>query len=125
MNFRGSHDQLAQLLLWREVSKEGKVHFWVSLTGASGPATLALSTIFVSKAEKKEVFTEIETRGRTVNQQEEKQSTYLLNSLQQSVRKDFIKTYISKLSEAINDRDGFAAEEHGIVPRSLPILTIR
>lgn len=113
MNFRGSHDQLAQLLLWREVSKEGEVHFWVSLTGASGPATLALSTIFVSKAEKKEVFTEIETRGWTVNQQEEKQSTYLLNSLQQSVRKDFIKTYISKLSEAINDRDGFAAEEHG------------
>ncbi len=51
------HTQLAQLVLWREVDRENeKVWLWTSITGVSGPSTLALSTILVNESQRAEKF---------------------------------------------------------------------
>lgn len=51
------HTQLAQLVLWREVDRENKkVWLWTSITGTSGPSTLALSTILVNESQRAEKF---------------------------------------------------------------------
>lgn len=53
---RGEHTQLGQLLLWREESADKEYAFRASLAGVSGPATRALSTLFVDEAQKEDAF---------------------------------------------------------------------
>ena len=52
----GAHTLLGQLLLWREDSGDKEYSFRASLAGTSGPATRALSTLFVDEAQKVEAF---------------------------------------------------------------------
>lgn len=48
------HTEIAQLILWREDEnrKEKNRHFRVSIIGSSGPATFALSSLFVDESQK-------------------------------------------------------------------------
>lgn len=54
------HQQLAQMLLWREVPDDEDnedIKFWVSLVGVSGPSTLALTSLLVDDQQKELLFT--------------------------------------------------------------------
>lgn len=53
-----THIELAQLIIWRESSNNlhEKTVFRVAVNGSSGPATLALSSIFVGETQKKKLF---------------------------------------------------------------------
>lgn len=55
------YEQLAQMILWREVpsdptDQKEKVKYWVSLIGVSGPATLALTSLLVDEQQKKDLL---------------------------------------------------------------------
>lgn len=96
------HVQLAQLILWREVSSNPgeKVNYRVALTGASGPATLALSSILVSEDQKDEVINQLDKKGG--NSACDGEGQYLLSKLQANVRSKFTGLYFEKLDEKLN-----------------------
>lgn len=78
-----THLQLGQLLLWREGEKQNR-HFYVSLTGASGPATKALSSLLVSDILKCSIFNA--NNDNSKNQ-------FWLSELQTEIRKQFIDEF--------------------------------
>lgn len=109
------HLQLAQLVLWREVPEAGndRVYFRVALNGVSGPATMALASIFVDDDQKEEIFS---LEGNDTLRKNEEEGTLeiqkgseasvgrdLLNKLQEKIRRRFMKIYFCKLKEAINN----------------------
>lgn len=58
------HFQAAQLVLWREVDrKNGHIWYQVSMNGASGPATKALSSLVVSDTHRKMVFDTLDAQA--------------------------------------------------------------
>ncbi|MBQ3704240.1 MAG: hypothetical protein II885_16030 [Oscillospiraceae bacterium] len=94
-----NHTQLAQLLLWRErpeSAQDGRVVYRVALSGVSGPSTLALTSLFVDKKQKKEILKE-----RDLFKDEE---TPLL-VLQAELRKQLIEKCIGCLDKIISDED--------------------
>lgn len=84
------HTQLAQMLLWRErpASEEESIKFQISLIGASGPATYALTSILVDEPQKEKII-----------QGESQNNKHLLSVLQYEIRKDFIGKYLNVLKE--------------------------
>lgn len=99
------HYQLAQLIFWREVPKnvENRVYFRIALIGASGPATLALSSILVDNAQKKEIF-------GIENDKDEWLGWDLLNKLQKKIRSKFTEIYYWRLEKAFGSIDEVFAD---------------
>lgn len=87
------HVELAQLVLWRESQKEKnqRSYFQVELNGTSGPATLALATLFINMEKKKEFLKD--------SGEEYKINARMLCSMQQSIRKQLINKFEKELSE--------------------------
>lgn len=104
------HIQIAQLILWREVpkNKNGKVYYRVALTGASGPATLALATLLVDDKQKEDIFRKKEEQKqssepvRRNTDPEEIVGKNLLSHLQENIRKKLTEVYLEKLDKALN-----------------------
>lgn len=104
------HIQIAQLILWREVPEEneGKVYYRVALTGASGPATLALAALLVDDEQKIDIFKEKEEPEKSNDsvrrraELEEMADKRLLSHLQENIRKKLTEVYLKKLDEALN-----------------------
>lgn len=82
------HIQLGQIVLWRERPEEGKdtIKFQVSVIGASGPATYALSSIFVNEQQKKTIFP-----------YKDSPQNHLLSHLQSEIRKDLMERFTEAL----------------------------
>lgn len=94
------HIQLAQLVLWREVPGDvnERVYFRVSLTGVSGPATLALSAILVDDDQKKKIFN---MKERDRESLEPFAGRNLLSGLQEQIRRKFEKIYFMQLDKQL------------------------
>lgn len=91
IKINANHYEIAQLILWREDGKSQKEHshFWVELIGCSGPATSALSSLFVDEQQRKECF------GKEVGN--------LLCELQLMVRKRVMEVFLNELNEKLNE----------------------
>lgn len=110
------HTQLAQLILWREVDRtNNEVRFRVSLTGTSGPSTLALSTILVNEAQRAKKFKleDVVLTDRTKREEILKQHINLskedlegmenpLSDLQAKIRIKILDAFIKMLGEEGN-----------------------
>lgn len=92
---RPRHIQLGQIVLWRERTEQDIIQFQVSVIGASGPATYALSSIFVDERQKK-----------TIICAEGNSQPHLLSHLQKEIRKDLMKKLTDAL-ERIGTRPDF------------------
>lgn len=105
------HSQIAQLLLWRDRpdSPEKYVHYRVALNGASGPATMALTSLFVDETQKKEIL------GK-MNENESTALDNLLYEMQAELRRQTIaffrgQIYLKKrkegekVSKDLNNKD--------------------
>lgn len=109
------HLQIAQLVLWREVDRDNStVRLRVSITGTSGPSTMALSTIFVNEAQRAEKFhlnrewllspdeysAEISNMGVLTAKDAENMKNPL-SKLQEEIRHHFMQAVIAKLDSEI------------------------
>lgn len=85
----GTPSEIAQLVLWRETAGNPHEyeHYCVSISGNSGPATLALSSFFVSQEQKEKLL-----RSAT-------DSTYFLYELQSKIRVKFKNEFFRRLSQ--------------------------
>lgn len=107
------HTQLAQLVLWREVDrKQKKVWFRVSMVGASGPSTMALSTLLVNESVRKKAFVSEEEQNLSEEQRNRLQDMgYPLSSLQQTIREKLIACYVTKIDEKTGEKLGAEYKE--------------
>lgn len=100
---KNQHQQLAQMVLWREVpeNKENNdnedIKFWVSLAGLSGPSTLALTSLLVDDQQKKLLFTK-EDPDKT-SRIDWCQTP--LKDLQYHIRKRILEQFDEKLTEKL------------------------
>lgn len=81
------HVELAQLVLWREAPKEEhqRSYFQVELNGTSGPATLALATLFINLEKKQEFLKDSKDKYDI--------DAHMLCRLQQSIRMQLITKF--------------------------------
>lgn len=95
-NAEKSHKQNGQVLLWRECSEDQaeEVKFYVSLVGASGPSTLALTSLLVDSEQKMEML------GCDSEIAEE---MHLLSTLQETIRGKFIDRYLQKMEDELKN----------------------
>ena len=104
------HIQIGQMILWREVpeNKNGKVFYRVALTGASGPATLALATLLVDDEQNGNIASKTKAQENSDNAEcigsdlKEKAGKNLLSRLQEHIRKKFTEVYLEKLDKELN-----------------------
>lgn len=89
------HIEVAQLILWREEhTSSSDTHFQVSITGSSGPATVALATLFVEeKGESNNIIATL-TENKI-------KKTELLCELQLRVRKKILSLYNEQLDKRL------------------------
>lgn len=113
------HSQLAQLVLWREVDRDkNDVRLWVSITGASGPATLALSTVLVNETQRaiafnleKNASTNPNTRASNTEQssklkeEDQKKMENPLSKLQMEIRKKLIHSFVDMLNQNVKEEE--------------------
>lgn len=97
----GSHCEIAQLILWREEPKNShdRDYFWVRIAGSSGPATKALSMLFVTKEQRK--F------------QHDQDNYFLLYDLQEVVRKKLMEIFFMKLNNWLDEIKLVFCDEKG------------
>ena len=88
------HIQLGQIVLWRERTERNIIKFQVSVIGASGPATYALSSLFVGDQQKKMIICT-----------EDHPQAHLLSSLQSEIRNDLMKRLTEVLIQINTDSD--------------------
>lgn len=88
----GIHYEIAQLILWREQSPNPHMrsYFRVAINGSSGPATFALSALFVDKNQKDACFKNSQT------------ANHLLCDLQKIVRRKFMDVFFETLQEKLD-----------------------
>lgn len=91
------HFQLGQMILWREYPKagNGSIKFQVSLSGASGPASYALSSLLVDRYQKQTIIHW---------EKDVAQSTHLLSALQAKIRTDFLGKYTENLEDIVGNK---------------------
>ena len=91
------HFEIAQLILWRDSSDNfhEKTVFRVAIIGSSGPATLALASIFVGDDQKIELFHAEKEKDKF------KYEKNLLNQLQKDIRIEFMERYQKELTDKI------------------------
>lgn len=97
----GNHCEIAQLILWREEPENShdQDYFWVRIAGSSGPATKALSMLFVTKEQRK--F------------QQDQDDDCLLYDLQEVVRKKLMEIFFMKLSKGMDEIELEFCDEKG------------
>ncbi|MDE7176870.1 MAG: hypothetical protein K2O59_03570 [Lachnospiraceae bacterium] len=97
----GRHCEIAQLILWREESQNShdRDYFWVAISGSSGPATEALSMLFVTREQRK--F------------QQDQRDDCLLYDLQEVVRKKVIEVFFMKLRKRLGEIELEFCDEMG------------
>lgn len=97
----GEHCEVAQLILWREESQNthDRDYFWVGIGGSSGPATEALSKLFVTKEQRK--F------------KQDKEDEWLLYDLQEAVRKKVMEVFFIKLRKKMGEIGVEFCDERG------------
>lgn len=90
----GRHTEIAQLILWRENPKESdeRCYFRVGIIGSSGPATFALSSLFVSEEQREKAFAYEKAESKNDN---------LLCELQSIARQKFVEIFLHDLDEGI------------------------
>lgn len=95
------HIEIGQLILWREDadSLHERSYFRVALTGSSGPATLALASIFVGEEQKEEFF-----KVKNSNDKSVEYKKTLLCELQEKVRKKFMDEFIDKIEDMLRNK---------------------
>lgn len=98
LDSNGSDTHTAQMILWREVENKEtpKIKFWGSLVGASGPATLALTSVVMDENQKKRLFTQEGTIN--VDIKHTPWCTTPLNDLQHRIRTDILQEYDKHLA---------------------------
>lgn len=96
-----SHEQLAQMVLWREVNEKtrSEIKFWVSLIGVSGPSTLALTSLLIDENQKKSLFTDKE---ELLDNKDSKWCKTPLKDLQYHIRKDVMCEYDRRLKSKLD-----------------------
>lgn len=113
------HTQLAQLVLWREVDRDkNDVQLWVSITGASGPATLALSTVLVNETQRAIAFNleknawtnpsaEVSNSEQSSKLKEDdlKKMENPLSKLQMEIRKKVIHSFVDMLNQNVKEEE--------------------
>lgn len=89
----GEHIELAQLILWRDNPgrPQEESHFQVGLIGSSGPATYALSMLFVDEEQRRRCF--------------EEENQHFLCELQTEIRKKFMKMFIAQLHKKLEEME--------------------
>ncbi len=94
---KSTHYEIAQLILWREDPKNlhGHSYFWVGIIGCSGPATYALSTIFVDREQREACFGEDKAS-------DESGDNNLLCRLQSDIRRKFTEVFSLNLQKELN-----------------------
>ncbi len=97
----GTHSEIAQLILWREKSEneERDSLFRVGIRGSSGPATFALSALFVSEEHIENYFI-----GREGEDRKKPKKDNLLCELQSNVRKRFMDIFLQVLDKEIGNK---------------------
>ena len=97
----GMHCEIAQLILWREEPQNShdRDYFWVGIAGSSGPATEALSMLFVKKEQRK--F------------QQDSDDDYWLYDLQEVVRKKVMEVFFLKLRKRLKEVEMEFCDEIG------------
>lgn len=97
-----THYEIAQLILWREDPKNLHEHsyFWVGIIGCSGPATNALSTIFVDKEQRSASFNSDNVSDEDICS--ENYDDNLLCELQSNIRNKFMGVFFEKLWEEVD-----------------------
>lgn len=92
---KGMHVEIAQLILWRENPSESDEHsyFRVGIIGSSGPATFALSSLFVSEEQTETHF------GFENTSNEEK-----LSEMQRIARQKFMEIYYQELDRKMQEQ---------------------
>lgn len=95
---REEHFEIGQLILWREDanSLHERSYFRVALTGSSGPATLALASIFVGEEQKEEFFEIKSSNAPSIDYKKT-----LLCELQEKVRRKFMDEFISEIEDML------------------------
>lgn len=98
------HIEVGQLILWREDadSLHERNYFRVALTGSSGPATLALASIFVGEEQKEDFFKIKYDSGREVEYKKT-----LLCELQEKVRRCFMEKFMSEIEVMLHNELGY------------------
>lgn len=87
------HTQMAQVLFWREENSEDEEYnYQMSLIGASGPATYALTYLFVDEFQKKNVI-----------KNKDDENSKLLISLQRNIRESFMEEYRKALNDQVEE----------------------
>lgn len=94
----GEHCEMAQIILWRDDSENSydQNYFRVGIMGCSGPATYALSTLFVAR-----------------EQWDSQANENLLYDLQSVVRHKFMEVFLMKLREELDGIDMEFCDERG------------
>ena len=92
---KDSHTEIAQLILWREKSKNKEYLFRVGITGSSGPATYALSSLMVDEKNKLCDFLSSDKKESAY------ESKPLLYNLQLKIREYVMQEYLKCLEESI------------------------
>lgn len=102
----GEHIELGQLILWREQPENNKErsYFQVELNGTSGPATLALATIFINEEQKIEHLSNIDATYNT--------DSYVLCKLQGVIRGQLINKFKEELEQKANGINTTDVKEH-------------
>lgn len=112
-----SHEQLAQMVLWREVKEKtrSEIKFWVSLIGVSGPSTLALTSLLIDENQKKSLFTDKE---ELLDNQDSKWCKTPLKDLQYHIRKDVMCEYDRRLKSKLDAADTVSTDQQKELSRT-------
>lgn len=104
-----THSEVAQLILWREDTKNlhERSLFRVAMIGSSGPATYALSALFVDQEQKENYFESKEGKAE--------EQAVLLCELQAAARKKFMEIFLIRLQEKLDKIQLKAREPEGII----------
>ena len=99
-----AHDQLGQLILWRDNSENSdRNYFRVSIIGSSGPATYGLATLLVDYEQKEEIFHIKKEDGEKWN---------LLCRLQKKIRKKLMHVILVQMKKKLDGID-FRSQQNG------------
>lgn len=98
LNKENIHYEIAQLILWREESKDvpGRSYFRVAVMGCSGPATYGLSALLVDEEQRENYFQ---------NSKEDEKKTNLLCELQAMIRKNLMEVFFESLRQKLIEKE--------------------
>lgn len=104
----GEHIEIAQLILWRDTCADSDLenYFRVGIIGCSGPATSALSLLFVDEEEIKTLLVENEEYTTPCKDENKllRKSGNLLCELQRLAREKFMEIFLMQLHKMLMEK---------------------